>query len=256
MDNLPVEAVASDRFCFETKTGRGRCGGTNAHTFLNLFGGSSPDWLPRYPPPRSGVTMYNLDNSGDDMEAGDLDSYFLLSGTMDRVHSCDITFIRNDTNPEWQLDWCRLVRKQLRPISIGSSRTLIWKTVEVLNHWTVDRCLEQDGIYRFGPTLDIVGIATDSVRSRALALLSSDPALYHEISELVSPSLIATHHPIVEALNNLPVRIVTVACELKLPIVEFNRNEWSSRAANHPMQPSGEVGRFEVDHQQSPPADR
>ena len=27
-------------------------------------------------------------------------------------------------------------------------------------------------------------------------------------------------------------------------------------AANHPMQPSGEVGRFEVDDQPSPPADR
>ncbi|WP_144060276.1 hypothetical protein [Rhodopirellula sallentina] len=28
------------------------------------------------------------------------------------------------------------------------------------------------------------------------------------------------------------------------------------RSANHPMQPSGEVGRFEVDDQPSPPADR
>tara|TARA_R110002073_G_scaffold234758_1_gene395966 strand:+ start:267 stop:623 length:357 start_codon:yes stop_codon:yes gene_type:complete len=30
----------------------------------------------------------------------------------------------------------------------------------------------------------------------------------------------------------------------------------SENAANHPMQPSGEVGRFEVDDQPSPPADR
>ena len=30
----------------------------------------------------------------------------------------------------------------------------------------------------------------------------------------------------------------------------------TQRKQNHPMQPSGEVGRFELDHQPSPPADR
>ncbi len=34
------------------------------------------------------------------------------------------------------------------------------------------------------------------------------------------------------------------------------RPEWSPGSANHPMQPSGEVGRFEVANQPSPPADR
>ena len=34
------------------------------------------------------------------------------------------------------------------------------------------------------------------------------------------------------------------------------RPVWSPESANHPMQPSGEVGRFEVENQPSPPADR
>jgi len=34
------------------------------------------------------------------------------------------------------------------------------------------------------------------------------------------------------------------------------RPVWSPGAANHPMQPSGEAGRLEVDDQSSPPADR
>ncbi len=34
------------------------------------------------------------------------------------------------------------------------------------------------------------------------------------------------------------------------------RPVWTPGGANHPMQPSGEVGRFEVEDQPSPPADR
>ncbi|WP_218933813.1 hypothetical protein [Rubripirellula lacrimiformis] len=33
-------------------------------------------------------------------------------------------------------------------------------------------------------------------------------------------------------------------------------SQFPETAANHPMQPSGEVGRFEMDDQPSPPADR
>ena len=41
-----------------------------------------------------------------------------------------------------------------------------------------------------------------------------------------------------------------------LPELADLRPVGTTRSANHPMQPSGEVGRFEVDDQPSPPADR
>jgi hypothetical protein len=44
-------------------------------------------------------------------------------------------------------------------------------------------------------------------------------------------------------------------CMMLFVLVQLIRKS-TRYSANHPMQPSGEVGRFEVDDQPSPPADR
>ena len=132
----------SDRIIFTTNTDNGKCGGTDAFTYLQLetpCGKIYPaenDW-------------YVLNNPEDNMECGDSDIYTLEKDDIQFCSKMRLQFITNGDNSEWNFDSVGLVKWRWYPTQNR------WRPVDVINNWWINECLKKTDIYEYesdGPT--------------------------------------------------------------------------------------------------------
>ncbi|MCA9057703.1 MAG: hypothetical protein KDA85_04365 [Planctomycetaceae bacterium] len=159
-----TSTLLDSRFYFGHYTPDRGCGGTDGDVFLQLIGPGV-----EYPAPGR---WYILDNSGNDRERGDWDSYWLESGSMRAVHTCRLYFVPKGSAPAWEISECSLNRMTKDPI------TGRWQVSEFRNRWKYNRCLETEGWYTS------VDVGFQPVHTRAADLLTTDPDLFNSVVAL------------------------------------------------------------------------
>jgi len=116
------QALLDPRYYFGHYTPDRGCGGTDGDVFLVLEGDGVTYPRPGY--------WYRLDNSGNDRERDDRDSYWLESGSMSFVHTCRLYFVPLRNAPSWELTNCSLNQIKKDP---WTGRWLISKFI---NSWS------------------------------------------------------------------------------------------------------------------------